>query len=114
MKVLAWIKSLSWVALVGMIGVAIMMVTRAYSAGKLEAKVDAGETKINQLNKGTANDIQAAAVLQTSIDKKKVKARETRKKSEASLERIGQNETMADIAKRFNGKRVRHRSDPTT
>ena len=29
-----------------------------------------------------------------------------------SLERLGQDETMADIAKRFNGKRVRKRTPP--
>ncbi len=108
---ISWLKGLSWVAIAGAVGAAIMMVMRAHSAGKLEAEVAHQETKIKQLNKGTAVDIQAAKKLQVGITAKKVKAREVRKKSEASLERLGQDETMADIAKRFNGKRVRHRTN---
>ncbi len=108
---IAWLKSLSWVVVLGAIGAAIMMVTRAHSAGKLEADVAYQETQIKNLNKGTRLDIQEAKHLQAGIAVKKAKAREVRKKSEASLERIGQDETMADIAKRFNGKRVRHRTD---
>ncbi len=111
MKAWTWIKSLSWVALVGLVVGAIMMVLNAQRAGKMEVKVKAGETKIKQLNKGTENDIQAAAKLQAGISEKKVKAREIRKKAEKHQERIGQDETMADIAKRFNGKRVRSRED---
>ncbi len=89
-----------------------MMVLNARRAGKMEAVVEQGETRIKQLNLGTSDDIQAAANLQASIDVKKFKAREIRKKAEKHQERIGQDETMADIAMRFNGKRVRHRSDP--
>ena len=112
MKFLTWIKSLGWIAILGAIGAAIMMILNARRAGKLEANVAHQETRIKQLQQGTATDIQAAAKLQEGIAVKKVKAREVRKKSEASLERIGQDETMADIAKRFNGRRVRSRPDP--
>lgn len=111
MKIITWFKSLSWIALAGMLGGAIMMILNAHRAGKMEADIVHQEKRISQLNKGTATDIQAAAKKQDKIDVKKVKAREVRKNSEASLERIGQNETMADIATRFNGKRVRSRTD---
>ena len=113
MKIWTWLKSLGWIAILTAVGVAIMMVLRAFAAGRLEAEVEQGEIEIKQLNKGTENDIQAAMKKQIKITAKKVKAREVRKKSEKSLERIGQHETMADIADRFNSKskRVRSRAD---
>lgn len=111
MKFLTWLKSLGVVAVLGMIGAAILMVWRAHAAGRMEAEITQQETRIKDLNKGTAVDIQAAARLQSGIAVKKKKAREIRKKAEKHQERIGQDETMADIAKRFNGKRVRSGSD---
>ncbi len=110
-KFITWIKSLSWIVIGGAVFAAVGMILRAISAEKLEAQVEQGETEIKQLNKGTANDIKAAAEKQVKIDVKKVKAREIRKKAEKHQERIGQHETMADIAARFNGKRVRSRED---
>ena len=110
MKFVAWFKGLSWIVIVGAIGAAIMMVLRAFSAGKMEATIAHQEAKVDELNKGTKDDLEAAADLQIDIVLKKEKARNIRKKSEKSLERIGQDATMADIAKRFNGKRVRSRS----
>ena len=109
MKFLAWLKGLSWVALLAGAGAAVMMVLRAYQAGKMEAKIEHQEGRVLVLEGGTNKDIIAAKRLQNDIASKKIEAREIRKKSEASLERIGQDETMADIAKRFNGKRVRRR-----
>ncbi len=109
-----WLKSLSWVAVGGVILAAIGMVLNARRAGKIEADVEHGEAKIKELQDGTKADINEAHRLQISIDSKKTQARTIRKKSEKSLERIGQDETMADIAKRFNGKRVRRRKTPTT
>ncbi len=113
---IAWLKGLSWVVILGAVGAAIMMVMRAHRAGQMEAEVSQQETRVKNLNKGTKADIREAQILQVGIAVKKEKAREVRKKSEASLERIGQDETMADIADRFNNKsgRVRHRTDPAT
>ena len=114
MKFITWIKGLSWLVIGGAIFAAIGMILNARRAGKMEAEVAHDETRIKELNKGTAVEIQAAAKLQDGIGVKKIKAREVRKKSEASLERIGQDETMADIATRFNNKnnkRVRSRAD---
>ena len=88
-----------------------MMVMRARAVGKMEATIEHQEGLVSVLQGGTNKDILAAKRLQNDIASKKIEAREIRKKSEASLERIGQDETMADIAKRFNGKRVRSRSD---
>ena len=106
---IAWLKGLSWVAVLGMIGAAIMMVWRARAAGVLEAEVAHDEARIKELQGGLHGNVQAAARLQNGIGVKKLKAREVRKKAEKHQERIGQDETMADIAKRFNGKRVRKR-----
>ncbi len=106
---IAWLKGLSWVAVLGAIAVAAGMILNARRAGALEVEVAHKEERIKELQKGTGKNIQAAARLQNDIAVKKVKAREVRKKSEASLERLGQDETMADIATRFNGKRVRKR-----
>jgi len=105
-----WLKSLSWVAIAGAIGTAIMMILNARRAGAMEATVAHHEDHIKELQQGSAVDIQEAKKLQSNITAKKIKARTVRKKSEASMERLGQDETMADIAKRFNGKRVRRRS----
>ena len=108
---LAWIKSLSWIAIGGGVLAAVLMYLRAHSAGKMEAEVAHGEARIKVLQKGSAVDIQAARDLQISITAKKKQARDVRKKAEAAMNRIGQDETMADIAKRFNGKRVRTRAE---
>ena len=113
MKFVTWIKSLGWIGLLGAIGAGIMMILNAYRAGKMEAKVVRDEQLVETLRQGTVIDIRAAKQLQNIIILKKVQARKVRKRSEASLERIGQDETMADIAKRFNGKRVRRRKDAT-
>jgi hypothetical protein len=111
MKLWTWIKSLSWIAIGGAIVTAIMMILGAKRSGKMEAEVAHDEERIKTLQKGTAADIQKAKTLQQGIDAKKIKAREVRKKTEKRLERIGEDESMADIAARFNGKRVRSRSD---
>ncbi len=111
MKIITWIKSLGWIAVLGMIGAAIMMVLNAYRAGKLEVEVEHQEDRVKELNEGTIKDIRAAAKMQEKIRANKIEAREIRKKAEKHQERIGQDETMADIAARFNGKRVRSRAD---
>ena len=113
MKFITWLKSLSMVVILGAIGAAIMMVLNARRAGKLEVKVEHQENHVKELNEGTKADIQAAAKMQEKIRANKIKAREIRKKSEASLERIGTDEAMADIMDRFNNKsgRVRSRAD---
>ena len=113
MKFITWLKSLSWIVILGTIGTAIVMVFNAHRAGVMEADAKHQEAEFKRLNQDTAVEIEAAAALQHTIAETKRKARKIRKKSEASLERIGQNETMADIANRFNSKSglVRSRAD---
>ncbi len=113
MKFVTWLKSLSWIVILGAIGTAIVMVLNAHRAGMMEADIKHQEADFKRLNQDTEVEIEAAAELQHNIATKKRKARKIRKKSEVSLERIGQNETMADIADRFNSKsgRVRSRAD---
>jgi len=112
-KFAVWIKSLSWIVVTGIIWAAISMILNARRAGALEVEVAQGEARIKMLEKGSIVDIQAARKLQNQIGAKKIDARLVRKKSEKSLERLGQHETMADIADRFNSKsgRVRSRKD---
>ncbi len=111
MKILDWIKSLSWIAIAGAIGTAAVMIYNAKRAGKLEVEVKHDEAKVALLNNGSQIDIQAAAQLQGGITTKKKLAREVRKKTEKGLERLGEDEMLADIATRFNNKRVRSRKD---
>ncbi len=109
---IAWVKSLSLWAILGAISAAIFMVLNARRAGRIEAEIDHGESRIRELNQGTNADITAAKGIQEDIKRKKILADEVRKKSEKALERLGQDETMADIAERFNGRRVRERTPP--
>ena len=110
-KFTAWIKSLSWVAIAALIWAAVGMVINARRAGKIEAEVVHKELQVKKLQKNQTVDIHAAKKLQDEIATKKIQARIVRKKSERSAERIGNEETMADIMERFNGKRVRSRAD---
>ena len=103
----------NWAILIAMFAGA-MMVRHARRAGVIETNVKHQETTIRQLNKGTVVDIAEAAALQVVIAENKKHARDVRKKAEANLNRIGQDETMADIAERFNNKRVRSRADSAT
>lgn len=111
MKFWTWLKGLSWVAVGGAVFAAVMMILNARRAGTMEAEVTHRETRIKELRQGTAAEIDKASKLQKGLAAKKIKAREVRKKAEKHQERIGQDESMADIAARFNGKRVRSRAD---
>ena len=111
MKLWTWLKGLGWVAVAGLIFSAVMMILGARRSGKMEADVAHGEARIKVLQGGTAVEIQEAAKLQKGIATKKIKAREIRKKAEKRQERIGEDESIADITARFNGKRVRSRAD---
>lgn len=102
-----------WAILIAMFAGA-MMVRHARRAGVIETDVKHQEAEIVRLNKGTTVDIHEAKARQEAIAEKKLQARAVRKKAEANLNRIGQDETMADIAERFNNKRVRARSDSAT
>jgi len=106
-----WFKSLGIWAILGGGFIAAMMIMNARRAGAMETQVEWDESKIKKLKRGSAYDIHEAKKLQSDIAVKKVKAREVRKKSEAQFERIGQDETINDIATRFNNKRVRRRKN---
>ncbi len=115
-KFAVWIKSLSWIVVTGIIWAAIGMILNARRAGKLEAKIVHKESQVKDLRKDQAVDIRVAKKLQDEIAVAKIEALIVRRKSEKSLERIGQDEMLADIADRFNSKsgRVRDRKDPAS
>jgi len=59
----------------------------------------------------TKKGIAIAAKKQKQKDKLLDSADATRQRTEARLEKIGEDDTMADIAERFNNRRVRKQSD---
>jgi len=106
-KFTAWIKSLSWIVVAGIIWAAVGMILNARRAGKIEAEIVQKESQVKALRKDQAVDIRVAKKLQDEIAVKKIEAVIVHRKTEASFERMGKDETIADIAERFNGKKVR-------
>ncbi len=105
-----WLKGLSWVAILGAIGTAALMIYQSMRASNLEARADQNK-KVREvmLQDKTKENIQAAAKLQEGVDKDIDKADDLKEKSRERLEALGDKDaTMADIADRFN-KRKRER-----
>ena len=115
MKIWTWIKSLSWIAIAGAIVTAVLMVLGGAKATRKERTAKHLEKQIETMaHDKTKKGIATAAKKQRKKDALLESAAATRQRTEARLEKIGgQDETMADIAARFNGKRVRSRSDTT-
>jgi hypothetical protein len=103
------IKSLGWVAIAGACLTAILMVLGGAKATRKEKAAKNLEKQIESMaHDKTKKGIEKAAKLQKKADTHKDKAVAARQRTEARLESIGgKDETMADIAKRFNGRRVR-------
>lgn len=112
MKIWTWIKGLSWVAIAGAIVTAALMVLGSAKVGRDERKAKHLEDEITALaHDRTKKGIAVAAKKQKQKDKLLDNADVTRQRTEARLEKIGEDDTMADIAERFNNRRVRKRTD---
>lgn len=109
MRIWTWVKSLSWVVIAGAIVTAIMMVLGTAKIGRQERRAERAEKKIEAIaHDKTKKGIQKAAKLQKTAVKHKEKAAATRQRTEARLQELGdKDETMADIADRFNKRKLR-------
>ncbi len=112
MNLLTWIKSLSWIAITGAILTAILMVLGGAKAGRQQRRADRAEKQFEALLfNQTKENIDKAATLQIEVDLHKKSAAATRLRMEARLEKLGEDDEIADIAERFNNRRVRKRAD---
>lgn len=108
-KAWAWVKSLSWVAIAGAIVTAVLMVLGGAKITRQQRRADNAERKITAIaHDKTKKGIEKAAKLQKQKDKHLDKAAATRQRTEARLEELGdKDETLADIADRFNKRKLR-------
>lgn len=109
MKVWTWLKSLSWIVIAGGILTAVLMVLGGAKAGRLQRRATKAEDQVTAMaHDKTKKGIAKAAKLQKAADKHKEKATATRQRTEARLEELGEkDETLADIADRFNKRKLR-------
>lgn len=109
MKFWTWFKGLGLVAIAGAIVTAILMVLGGAKVGRQERRADRAEKQAEALaHDRTKQGIEKAAKLNTAAKKHKDKAATIRKKTEARLQELGdKDETMADIADRFNKRKLR-------
>lgn len=99
-------------AIVGAIVTAILMVLGSAKVGRLQRNAKHLENDITALaHDRTKQGIEVAAKKQKQKDKLLDSADATLKLTEARLEKISEDDTMADIAERFNNRRVRKRTD---
>lgn len=99
-------------AIVGAIVTAILMVLGSAKVSRLQRNAKHLENDITALaHDRTKKGIEVAAKKQKQKDKLLDSADATLKLTEARLEKISEDDTMADIAERFNNRRVRKRTD---
>lgn len=112
MKLWTWIKSLGWIAIAGAIITAVLMVLGSAKAGRSQRRADRAEKQVEALaNDRTKLGIERAAKLQKQKDKHLENAAATRLRTQARLEKISEDDEMADIADRFNKRqRLRDRT----
>ena len=108
MKLWTWIKSLSWLVIAGAIITAVLMVLGGAKAGRSQRRADRAEKQIEAIaHDRTKKGIEKAAKLQKQKDTHLNKAAAARQRMEMQLEKISEDDEMADIADRFNKRRVR-------
>jgi hypothetical protein len=110
MKLWDKIKSLGWIATAGIVLTAILMALGGAKAGRLQRRVTETENQLTTLaHDRTKKGIEKAAKLQKTVEKHKEKAAVTRQRTEARLKELGEkDETLADIADRFNKRKLRN------
>jgi len=112
MKLWTWLKSLSWVAAIGTVLVAVAFAMAGLKAGRNKRNQLNAEKQVESLaHDQTRAGIEAAAKHQKKADKAKKKVAAAHKTMESNLEEMGKaNEDIDSIADRFNSKRVRRSS----
>lgn len=106
---MTWLKNLRWIRTAGIVLSAILLALAGQRVLKKKAsarkKEDIGT---NMMNSGISKDILAGRKMIEAADKDKDKAIAAEKVMEAQLEKIGKgNESIADIADRFNKRKLR-------
>jgi predicted negative regulator of RcsB-dependent stress response len=115
MKIWTWIKSLSLVGIIGAIGGATLMIYNAWRASQLQNAADHNEKALeNMVQDHTKKSIDKAAKLQAGVTKDKQKAAAHAVKAKAHLEKLSEDQTMADIANDFNSRKPRVRNGTST
>ena len=111
-KAWVWIKSLSWVAIAGAIVTAVLMVLGGAKSTRLKKRADHAEKVAeNLIQDKTKKNIDKAAKLTAKAERDKTKAAAITKAAEKRLEELGaKDETMADVADRFNKRKLRDRA----
>ena len=113
MKIWTWIKSLSWITIAGAVAGAVYLAFNAARASGLQKRAEHSE-KIaeNLIQDKTKKNIDKAAKLQAGAAKDKKKAVAVKAKAEKQLEKLSETDsTMADIADRFNKRKLRKPTD---
>jgi hypothetical protein len=115
-NIVAWFKSLSWVAILGAAATAVYFVVNAMRASGMEKRAaNAEKNAENLLHDVTKKNIEKAARLQARAAKDKEKATAVKAAAVKSLEKLSESDnTMADIADRFNKRELRDRATGTS
>ena len=113
MKIWNWLKSLSWVAVAGGIASAILLVLTSAKAARLNKRAENAESIAeNILQDKTKKNIEKAAALRKKAEADKAKAVEVTEAAKKRLDELGaKDDTMADIADRFNKRKLRIPTD---
>lgn len=116
MKLWGWVKSLSWVTVAGaVIAGALFAFAGVRSSQRKKVAENLEQRADNLLLSRTKKDVEKAGELRVKADAKKKEASEIREKAAARLNEMGsKDETLADIADRFNKRRVRRDADGVT
>jgi hypothetical protein len=105
------IKAFGPVKIAGSILTAVLLVLAGAKAGREKRRAEKAEKKVESLHfEGSKKSIEKAVELQKQVDSHKEKAELVKQGMEAKLEELGsKDETLADVADRFNARRVRKR-----
>lgn len=104
-----WLKGLRWVKTAGIVLAAILLGLAAQRAVKKKVSAQKKEdVGTNMMNSGISKEILAGKKMIEAADKDKDKALKAEEVLEAQLEKMSKgNESIADIADRFNKRKLR-------
>jgi cytochrome c-type biogenesis protein CcmH/NrfG len=105
-----------WLSIAGAAVTAVLLVLAGAKVGREKRRADKAEQQAQAYHhQGSKKAIEKAAKLQAKSDVHKQNAEATRQRMETQLESLGEkDETLADIAERFNGRRVRKSTGGST
>ncbi len=106
---IAWFKSLGWVAAGGIVLGAVLLAMKALKSGREDRRADKAEAvAVDLLNSGIGKKVRKGRKLMEKSEVHKNRAIAAREGMEIDLEKLGEaNADMDAIAHRFNSKRMR-------